>query len=39
MGGRNFFFNFFWDAAVTVDVLTESNNDINFVETQTLHFA
>ena len=36
MGGRN---NFFLDAAVTVDVLTESNNDINFVEIQTLHFA
>ena len=25
----------FWDAAVTVDVLTGSNNDVNFFETQT----
>ena len=36
MGGSN---KFFLDAAVTVDVLTESNNDINFVETQTVHFV
>ena len=27
------------DAVATVDVLTASNNDVNFVETQTVHFA
>ena len=27
------------NAVVTVGVLTASNNDVNFVETQTLHFA
>ena len=29
----------FLDTVVTVDVLTASNNDVNFVETQTVHFA
>ena len=29
----------FLDTGATVDVLTASNNDINFVETQTVHFA
>ena len=28
----------FLDAAATVDVLTTSNNDIDFIETQTVHF-
>ena len=26
-------------AKVTVDVLTTSNNDVNFVDTQNVHFA
>ena len=30
---------YFLDAVVTVDVLTASNNDVNFVETQTVHFS
>ena len=36
MGGSNYcyFFN-----AVVTDVFTASNNDINFVETQAVHFA
>ena len=29
----------FFDAVATIDVLTASNNDVNFVETQTVHFA
>jgi len=29
----------FFNAVVTVDVLTASNNDVNFVETQTVRFA
>ena len=29
----------FFNAVATVDVLTASNNDSNFVETQTVHFA
>ena len=29
----------FLDAMVTVDVLATSNNNVNFVETQTVHFA
>ena len=29
----------FFNAIVTVDVVTASNNDINFVKTQTVHFA
>ena len=29
----------FFNAVVTVDDLTASNNDVNFVETQTVHFA
>ena len=29
----------FLDTVATVDVLTASNNDVNFVETQTVHFA
>ena len=29
----------FLDTVATVDVLTASNNDVNFVETQTIHFA
>ena len=32
-------FLLFWDAAATVEVLTARNTDVNFVETQTLHFA
>ena len=31
-------FLLFLDAVATVDVLTASNNDVNFVETQTVHF-
>ena len=27
----------FFNALVTIDVLTASNNDVNFVETQTAH--
>ena len=27
------------DAIATVDVLAASSNDVNFVETQTVHFA
>ena len=27
------------DAVATEDVVTASNNDVNFVETQTVHFA
>ena len=27
------------NAVVSVGVLTASNNDVNFVETQTVHFA
>ena len=30
---------YFFNAVATVDVLTASNNDVNFVETQTVHFA
>ena len=37
MGGSENFH--FLDAVATVDVLTASNNDVNFVETQTVHFA
>ena len=29
----------FFNAEATVDVLTASNNDVNFAETQTVHFA
>ena len=29
----------FLDTVVTVDVLTASNNDVNFVKTQTVHFT
>ena len=29
----------FFGAVTTVDVLKASNNDVNFVETQTVHFA
>ena len=29
----------FFNAVATVDALTASNNDANFVETQTIHFA
>ena len=29
----------FLDTVATVDVLTASNNDVNFVETQSVHFA
>jgi len=29
----------FSDAVATVDVLTASNSDVNFVETQIVHFA
>ena len=29
----------FFNAVAIVDVLTASNNDSNFVETQTVHFA
>ena len=29
----------FFDAVATIDFLTASNNDVNFVETQTVHFA
>ena len=36
MGVNDHFY--FLDAVVTVDVLTASNNDVNFVETQTVHF-
>ena len=36
MGGSENFH--FLDAVATVDVLTASNNDVNFVETQTVHF-
>ena len=36
MGGSENFH--FLDAVATVDVLTVSNNDVNFVETQTVHF-
>ena len=32
-------FLLFLDAVATVDVLTASNNDVNFVETQTVHFS
>ena len=32
-------FLLFLDSAATVEVLTASNNDVNFVETQTVHFA
>ena len=38
MGGSDHFY-FFLDAAATLDVLTARNTDVNFVETQTLHFA
>ena len=30
---------YFLNAVATVDVLTASNNDVIFVETQTVHFA
>ena len=30
---------YFFNAVAIVDVLTASNNDSNFVETQTVHFA
>ena len=29
----------FLDAVATEDVVTASNNDVHFVETQTVHFA
>ena len=29
----------FLDAVATVEVITTSNNGVNFVETQTAHFA
>ena len=29
----------FLDAVATVEVITTSNNEVNFVETQTAHFA
>ena len=37
MGGS--YHCYFFDAVATVDALTASNNDANFVETQTIHFA
>ena len=37
MGGSNYCYLF--NAVATVDVFTASNNDINFVETQAVHFA
>ena len=37
--GWKWSFLLFLDSAATVDVLTASNNDVNFVETQTVHFA
>ena len=38
MGGSNYCY--FFNAVATVDVFTASNiNDINFVETQAVHFA
>ena len=38
MGGSNNYCYFF-NAVATVEVFTASNNDINFVETQAVHFA
>ena len=35
MGVNDHFY--FLDVVVTVDVLTASNNNVNFVETQTVH--
>ena len=29
----------FLDAVATVEVITRSNNEVNFVETQSAHFA
>ena len=37
--GWKWSFLLFLDSAATVDVLTANNNDVNFVETQTVHFA
>ena len=37
MGGSDYCYLF--NAVATVDVLTASNHDINFVETQAVHFA
>ena len=33
------YYCYFFNAVATVDVFTASNNDINFVETQAVHFA
>ena len=38
MGGSDRCY-FFFNAVAIVDVLTASNNDYNFVETKTVHFA
>ena len=37
MGGSDHCY--FFNVVATADVLTASNNDVNFVETQTIHFA
>ena len=37
--GESDHFYFFLDVVATVDVLTASNNDVNFVETRAVHFA
>ena len=37
MGGS--YHSYFFNAVATVDALTASNNDTNFVETQPIHFA
>ena len=39
MGGSDHFYFFECSSDRTVDVLTANNNDVNFVETQTVHFA
>ena len=37
MGGSDHFY--FFGCTATVDVLTASNDDVNFIETQTVHIA
>ena len=39
MGGSDHFYFFGCSSDRTVDVRTANNNDLNFVETQTVHFA
>jgi len=38
MGGSHHADCYFFNTIATVDVLSASNDDVNFVETQTVHF-